>query len=89
MARADDGAPCDWPACDAAAVHELPVKPGMTLELGRARFAGSVFRVCETHAPRAAQVFVDAIDGALRRHRARRNFAPGDAEWDATFGDGE
>jgi hypothetical protein len=33
-----------------------------------------------------AQLVLDAIDEAMRRHAARTNLAPGDAEWNEYLG---
>lgn len=78
---------CDWPRCGQPVAHELPIKPGMVLQLDGVVLAGPAFAACEEHAPRIAGIALDAIDNALRRHAARMNFAPGDAEWNETFGD--
>lgn len=83
-------AACDWPGCGQAAVHELPIQPGMVLRIDGVTFDGPAFAICEEHAPRIARIALDEIDSAVRRHVARTNFAPGDAEWTETFGrDGE
>lgn len=78
---------CDWPECGRAAVHELPIQPGIVLRIDGVAFDGPGFAVCEEHAPRIGRIALDAIDSAVRRDAARKNFAPGDAEWTETFGD--
>lgn len=76
---------CDWPGCGQPAAHELPIRPGMSLRVDGVEFEGPAFAACNEHAPRIARIALDAADDALRRHGARTNFAPGDAEWTATF----
>lgn len=76
---------CDWPTRGQPGAHELPIQPGMVLRIDGVAFDGPAFAVCAEHAPRAARIWLDAIDGALRRHAARTNVAPGDAEWTETF----
>jgi hypothetical protein len=76
---------CDWTDCSAPAVHRLPIQPGLELRVDGSLWRGDEFATCETHAPRIAALALEAIDEALRRHAARTNFAPGDAEWDETF----
>lgn len=79
------GAACDWPGCDQPAAHQLPMRRGMTLRIDGVAFGGVAIAVCEEHAPALARIALAAIDDAVRRHAARTNFAPGDAEWTDTF----
>ena len=58
----------------------------MVVRIDGVAFDGPAFAHCEEHAPRIARIALDAIDEAVRRHAARTNFAPGDAEWKDTFG---
>lgn len=59
----------------------------MVLWIDGLAFDGPAFATCEQHAPRIARIALDAIDDALRRDAARRNLAPGDAEWTEATGD--
>lgn len=85
--RPTSASACDWPGCGQPAADQLPIRPGMVLRIDGVAFEGPAFAVCEEHAPRIARIALEAIDGAVRRHAARTNFAPGDAEWTETFGD--
>lgn len=78
---------CGWPGCDRAAAHRIPIEPGMVVRIEGTTFEGDAFAVCKEHAPRMAKIALEAIDEALRRDAARRNYAPGDPEWNDLVGD--
>jgi hypothetical protein len=60
---------------------------GMSLTIDGVPFEKRSFAVCAEHAPRIARLVLDQTNEALRRHAARTNLAPGDAEWSEYFGD--
>lgn len=79
---------CDWPGCGRTAAEELALVPGMSMRIGGVAFDRDTFHVCGEHAPEVARIVHGAIDDGLRRHAARTNLAPGDAEWSEYFDDG-
>jgi hypothetical protein len=83
----EPAADCDWPGCEQSAIDAVPMLAGMSLSIDGVSFEKAALAVCAQHAPRIARLVLEETNDVLRRHAARANLAPGDAEWNEYFGD--